>query len=106
MVTLVYAISINDNLIEGRDIHHVPDQSKPHIPFVKELLDSATGKDADGNAILTIPDLSKISSKRRAEARRDNPDFSLSKFHAFFGSSKYVFIAPLVIVSLLIYNIH
>ncbi|TFK28336.1 Cloroperoxidase [Coprinopsis marcescibilis] len=65
----------------------VPDQSKPHAPFIRELLDSASGKDNDGNRLLTIEDLTKYSTKRRVEARETNPDFTLAKVHKTFGSS-------------------
>jgi len=64
-----------------------PDQSKPHAEYIKALLASATGKDKDGNPILTAKDLSKYSSKRRADARAYNKDFTLSFFHRMFGSS-------------------
>ncbi|TFK28337.1 Cloroperoxidase [Coprinopsis marcescibilis] len=65
----------------------VPDQSKPHIPFIRELLDSATGKDANGKPILTIEDISRFSAKRRVEARETNPDFTLDRAHKTFGST-------------------
>ncbi|KAG5652648.1 hypothetical protein H0H81_004204 [Sphagnurus paluster] len=77
----------HDASLLRRDLYFEPNQATIHVPYVKELLESATGKDADGNALLTIPDLSLISSKRRAEARAENPEFSLSKFHKMFGSS-------------------
>jgi len=64
-----------------------PDQSKPHVEYIKGLLASATGKDKDGNPILTAKDLSKYSSKRRADARGYNKDFSLAFIHRMFGSS-------------------
>jgi len=64
-----------------------PDQSKPHVPFIRELLDSASGTDADGNRVLTIADLSAFSTKRRVEARETNPAFTLEKVHKTFGSS-------------------
>lgn len=77
----------HDASLLRRDLYFEKDQSVIHVPYVEELLNSATGKDKDGNPILTIPDLSRISSKRRAEARAENPEFSLDKFHATFGSS-------------------
>ncbi|GLB39741.1 putative peroxidase, family 2 [Lyophyllum shimeji] len=77
----------HDGSLLRRDVHFEPNQAVIHVPYVKELLESATGKDKDGNPLLTIPDLSRISSKRRAEARAENPEFSLDKFHAMFGSS-------------------
>jgi len=69
------------------DVALEPDQSKPHEGYIKELLASATGKDKDGNPLLTIKDLSKYSSKRRADARSYNKDFTLDFIHRMFGSS-------------------
>lgn len=66
----------------------MPNQGKPHLPFVRELLASATGKDKEGNPLLTTKDLAAYSSKRRADARNTNPQFTLSFFHKVFGSSK------------------
>ncbi|KAF8065051.1 Chloroperoxidase [Lyophyllum atratum] len=77
----------HDASLLRRDLHFEPNQATIHVPYVRELLDSATGKDSEGKPILTIPDLSLISSKRRAEARAENPEFTLDKFHKMFGSS-------------------
>jgi hypothetical protein len=74
--------------ITGEDSALVPDQGKPHLQFVKELLASATGKDKEGNLILTSKDLAAYSSKRRVDARASNPEFTLDLFHKIFGSSK------------------
>ncbi|KAF6745974.1 Chloroperoxidase [Ephemerocybe angulata] len=71
----------------GKMQRFLPDQSKPYVPFIKELLAEATGKDANGKALLTIEDLSRYSSKRRADARASNPEFTLEKIHKTFGSS-------------------
>ncbi|KAG0704170.1 Chloroperoxidase [Suillus ampliporus] len=64
-----------------------PNQSVKHIPYIEELLAATTGKDKDGNDILTSKDLSRILGKRRAVARAVNKEFSLSFFHKVFGSS-------------------
>lgn len=74
----------------GEDTGVVPSQAKPHVPFIKELLALASGKDEDGNALLTHKDISEYSSKRRVDARATNPNFSLSLTHKLVGSSKYV----------------
>ena len=75
----------------GQDRYFQPNQAVAHLPYVEELLESATGKDKEGNVILTPADLSRISSIRRAEARaKKNPEFTLNRFHRLFGSSKYV----------------
>lgn len=71
----------------GHDLAHQPDQSKPALDLIDELLASATGK----NNTLTPHDLSVMSTKRRREARANNSEFTLSTFHKLFGSSKYVF---------------
>jgi hypothetical protein len=72
----------------GQDAKFDPDQGKPYLPLINDLLASATGKDRDGNLMLTAGDLSRYSSKRRTEARATNPDFMLDTFHKLFGSSK------------------
>jgi hypothetical protein len=59
-----------------------------YVPFIEEVLASATGKDKQGHAIITSKDLSKILGKRRAVARAVNSEFSLSFFHKIFGSAK------------------
>ena len=83
-------VHVRLSLFQGRDLHFEPDQATIHVPYVKELLESATGTDADGNKVLTIADLSRILSKRRAESRAENPKFSLDRAHKRFGSAKYV----------------
>lgn len=75
-------------ILTGEDSALVPSQAKPHIQFVDELLASATGKDSEGNPILTSEDLAAYSSKRRVDAKASNPDFTLDLFHKIFGSSK------------------
>jgi len=69
----------HDASLLRRDVHFEPDLSVIHLPYVRELLDSCTGKDEDGNPLLTLPDLSRMLSKRRAESRAQNPEFSLSE---------------------------
>ncbi|KAG1722646.1 heme-thiolate peroxidase aromatic peroxygenase [Suillus paluster] len=64
-----------------------PDQSKKHLPFIEEVLTAATGKDKNGNDVITPKDLCKMLSKRRAVARVVNKEFSLSLFHKIFGST-------------------
>ncbi|KAF8902549.1 heme-thiolate peroxidase [Gymnopilus junonius] len=77
----------HDASLTREDSALVSDQSKPHIPYVKELLASASGKDKDGNPLLTPKDLSDYSAKRRVDARATNPHFTLDFFHKVFGSS-------------------
>lgn len=64
-----------------------PDQSKIHQPFIQELFTFASGKDSEGRPLLTIKDMSRISGKRRVEARKTNADFTLSVLHKMFGST-------------------
>ncbi|KAF8635552.1 hypothetical protein AX15_000205 [Amanita polypyramis BW_CC] len=61
------------------------DQSKPHLPFVHDLLDSASGKDKQGNILFTLKDIARYSAKRRAESRASNPEYSLSFSHKLFS---------------------
>ncbi|KAJ7748406.1 Chloroperoxidase [Mycena metata] len=77
----------HDASLTRQDAKYDPDQDKPYLPFIHELLASATGKDKDGNPMLTAADLSRYSGKRRSEAKATNPDYSLDKFHKMFGSS-------------------
>ncbi|KAG2340767.1 Cloroperoxidase [Suillus weaverae] len=62
-------------------------QSTKHVPFIEELLAAATGKDKNGNTVITTRDLSRMLGKRRAVARAVNKEFSLSLFHKIFGST-------------------
>ncbi|KAI0791556.1 Chloroperoxidase [Irpex lacteus] len=73
----------HDGSLTREDVAVQPDQGKPSPRLVKELLESGTGSNGD----LTPADLSRISSKRRAESRASNGQFSLSTFHKLFGSS-------------------
>ena len=70
---------------EGRDIVDQPDQGKPDLDLVDELLNCATG---DGGKILTKSDLSALLSKRRRECKASNGQYSQSFFHKMFGSAK------------------
>ena len=81
----------HDASLTRQDVALVADQGKPDLGLVQELLDQATGKMPDGSPRLTIPDLSRALSKRRAEARNSNRQYSESFFHNMFGSAKYVY---------------
>lgn len=80
----------HDASLTRQDAALVPDQGKPDLKLVQDLLKEATGKMPDGSLRLTIPDLSRALSKRRVDARKTNKEYSESFFHNFFGSSKYV----------------
>ncbi|SJL10077.1 uncharacterized protein ARMOST_13459 [Armillaria ostoyae] len=77
----------HDASLTRQDRYHEPNQGAPHIPFVKELLESSSGKAPDGSALLTPDDLAHFSAKRRIEAASANPEFSLDFGHKMFGSS-------------------
>ncbi|KAJ7109647.1 putative chloroperoxidase [Mycena crocata] len=66
----------HDASLTRQDTAFDPDQDKPCIPFITELLECATGKAEDGTPMLTASDLSRYSGKRRSEARANNPDFT------------------------------
>ncbi|KAF3314584.1 hypothetical protein TWF173_004668 [Orbilia oligospora] len=77
----------HDASLTRQDAALVPDQAKPDLKLVHDLLAEATGKMADGSARLTIPDLSRALAKRRVDARKTNTNYSESFFHNVFGSS-------------------
>ncbi|KFX98255.1 hypothetical protein V490_02405 [Pseudogymnoascus sp. VKM F-3557] len=77
----------HDASLTRQDAALVPDQSKPDLKLVQDLLEAATGTMPDGSPRLTIPDLSRALSKRRVDAKRTNKDYSEDFFHNFFGSS-------------------
>lgn len=77
----------HDASLTRRDSALVHDQGKPDLELVKELLAGATGKGPNGEKLLTKQDLSKALSKRRMEAKAENPEYSESLFHNMFGSA-------------------
>lgn len=77
----------HDASLTRHDVALQPDQGKPDLELVAQLLECATGKAEDGSVQLTPEDLAKALSKRRAEARRSNKEYSETKFHNFFGSA-------------------
>lgn len=79
----------HDASLTRQDVALVPDQGKPDLGLVRDLLEEATGKMPDGTPLLTTTDLARALSKRRADARKTNPHYSESFFHNMFGSAKY-----------------
>lgn len=79
----------HDASLTRQDAALAPDQGKPDIKLVDDLLKEATAKMPDGSPLLTIPDLSRALTKRRVDARKTNPAYSEDLFHNMFGSSKY-----------------
>jgi len=76
----------HDGSLAREDTHFEPDQSKIAVHLVKELLNSASGKDADGNLVLTSSDLAKALSQRLANCKATNPEFTTSLLHRLFGA--------------------
>ncbi|KAI0672349.1 chloroperoxidase-like protein [Trametes maxima] len=64
------------------DSYEDPDQGKIPQQLVEEVLSCGTGP---GGQLLEA-DISKLMGKRRVEAKRANPKYSLSLFHKLFGS--------------------
>ena len=75
-------------IFTGQDSALGLDQGKPYIPQIEELLASATGKDKEGNPLLTTKDMAAYNAKRRFDAKASNPQFSLDFAHKIFGSTK------------------
>ncbi|KII91677.1 hypothetical protein PLICRDRAFT_105120 [Plicaturopsis crispa FD-325 SS-3] len=77
----------HDASLTREDVALVPDQSHPSLDLVEGLLATASGKNKEGEVILTPADLSYYSAKRRVDARRTNPEYQLDFGHKMFGSS-------------------
>ncbi|KAI5365955.1 Putative chloroperoxidase [Septoria linicola] len=77
----------HDASLTRHDAAVQPDQGKPDLELVQQLLAEATEKNPDGTPLLSKTDLSRALSKRRADARRTNKDYSESFFHNMFGSA-------------------
>jgi hypothetical protein len=75
----------HDASLTRQDVALVPDQGKPDLELVQELLEGATG---EGGKKLTKADLSRALAKRRQDAKRTNEAYSESLFHNGFGSAK------------------
>lgn len=78
----------HDASLTRQDKALVPDQGYPDQELVDDLLKVATGKCEDGSPKMTIPDLSRALSKRRADARKTNSQYAETFFHNMFGSAK------------------
>jgi len=74
----------HDASLTREDTCIFPDQSKPDLKLIDQLLASATGNNGQ---LLTVDDLSHFSSIRRAESRAHNRQFSLSLGEKLFGSA-------------------
>ncbi|KAL1593843.1 hypothetical protein SLS60_010576 [Paraconiothyrium brasiliense] len=77
----------HDASLTRRDAALEPNQSKPDIQLVEQLLASATGGTPEAR-LLTKKDLSAMLSRRRVESRRENEAYSEDRFHNGFGSAK------------------
>ncbi|KAJ4346883.1 uncharacterized protein N0V89_010816 [Didymosphaeria variabile] len=76
----------HDASLTRRDAALEPNQSKPDIQLVEQLLASATGGTPEAR-LLTKKDLSAMLSRRRVESRKENEAYSESRFHNGFGSA-------------------
>ncbi|OAK99389.1 Cloroperoxidase [Phaeosphaeriaceae sp. SRC1lsM3a] len=74
----------HDASLTRRDAAEVPDQGKPDLELVEELLKGATG---EGGKKLTKADLSRALAVRRRDAKASNEKYSESLFHNGFGSA-------------------
>lgn len=84
----------HDASLTRKDSALVPDQGKPDLELVHDLLKEASGVMPDGSPRLTTSDLSRALSKRRVDARKTNESYTESLFHNVFGSAKYVLLFP------------
>ncbi len=70
----------------GKDAYFSPDQARPDKELINRLLKSASGPvtpdHPDGS--ITPSDLAQYLSLRRAESKRDNPQYTLTILHTFF----------------------
>ncbi|KAI0324616.1 chloroperoxidase-like protein [Cubamyces sp. BRFM 1775] len=73
----------HDGSLTRVDTYDDQDQGKIAHELVDEVLRSGTGP--SGN--LTVPDLSRLLGKRRVEAKKRNPKFSLALVHKVFASA-------------------
>ncbi|KAI6096027.1 hypothetical protein EDD16DRAFT_1675380 [Pisolithus croceorrhizus] len=72
----------HDGSLTRLDTAFQPNQGKKHVPYIEELLSSATGNDG---SLLTMKDVSGMLSKRRAESKANNSQYSLGLSHKIFG---------------------
>jgi hypothetical protein len=77
----------HDGSLVREDTYHSRDQSKIAVPLIKDLLANVSGKDAEGKPLLTPKDLSAALSRRYADAKATNPEFTTSFNHRMFGAS-------------------
>lgn len=78
----------HDASLTRQDVAIEPDQGKPDLKLVEDLLKEATGTSDNGSKLLTIPDLSRALAKRRRDARKTNEAYTENFFHNMFGSAK------------------
>ncbi|KAF9516099.1 hypothetical protein BS47DRAFT_1327600 [Hydnum rufescens UP504] len=71
------------------DAYFQPNQALPARDLIHKLLASASGPATEDHpkGQITPSDLSRFFSLRIAQSKRDNPVFSLSLIHTFFGAS-------------------
>ena len=70
----------------GKDAYFSPDQARPDKELINRLLKSGSGPVTPDHpeGQITPADLAKFLSLRRAESKRDNPQYTLTFLHSFF----------------------
>ncbi|KAL5401363.1 hypothetical protein PMIN06_011849 [Paraphaeosphaeria minitans] len=76
----------HDASLTRRDVALEPDQAKPDIQLVEQLLATATGGTPEAR-IMTKQDLSAALTRRRVDSKRENASYTESLFHNGFGSA-------------------
>lgn len=75
--------------VPGHDAHFEPNQAPPARDLITKLLASASGpasaEHPEGQ--LTVGDIARFLSIRRAQSKRDNTSYYLTGLHKFFMSS-------------------
>jgi len=73
----------HDASLIRHDTYFSPDQGKPAVDLIENLLNTASGP----NNTLTAADVSRHLAARRAHCKATNPQYSQSFIHKMFGSS-------------------
>lgn len=74
----------HDASLIREDTYFEPDQSKIAKPLIEDLLARASGPHGE----LTVQDIADAMSQRMADSGAENPEFSTSARHQFFGAGK------------------
>ncbi|KAI6143218.1 hypothetical protein BKA82DRAFT_3984206, partial [Pisolithus tinctorius] len=84
----LHGLNLRNDIEHGasltRWLHSNQNKRKKHVLYVEELLSLAVG---ENGSFMTITDMSRILSKRHADFRANNLDYSLSRYHKAFGNT-------------------